>query len=275
MISEEIQCELRNRYNPEGSDLRLLQKHLLILLQHFDTICRKNNINYWLSSGTCLGAVRHKGFIPWDDDIDIEMTREDYMKFASVWQDDEDFVLQTYKNDLYYTQPFSKLRLRKTFVYEGCFTSLYQHKGIFLDIFIVEPSNAIVAHFCHFILGSLRHLSFHIKPCVISNLIFKFLKKICFGIINGMKFLTCFAKKDEMRYTNGTGAVKSIIKQYDIYPLSELEFEGRIYPVPGNVDGYLKRIFGNYMEIPNVLHNHSLQNITFLGAEDFERLNSL
>ena len=72
--------ELKQRYNPDNSDLRKAQLRMLEILKFVTNICDKNNLNYWLSSGTLLGAYRHQGFIPWDDDLDIEMPRKDYLK---------------------------------------------------------------------------------------------------------------------------------------------------------------------------------------------------
>ena len=102
MIDAETQQELRYRFNPDGSPLRFQQLRMLDILCYIDAICKENNIKYWLSSGTLIGAVRHGGFIPWDDDLDIEMLREDYLKFEKVFRENDDFALQTYKNDKYY-----------------------------------------------------------------------------------------------------------------------------------------------------------------------------
>ena len=77
MIDATIQQQLRERFNPEGSMLRKQQQRMLEILLHIDEVCTEHNIKYWLSSGTLLGAVRHGGFIPWDDDLDIEMLKED------------------------------------------------------------------------------------------------------------------------------------------------------------------------------------------------------
>ena len=76
--------ELVNMYNPDGSDLRNLQLRMLEILNVVDRICRKHDIKYWLCGGTLLGAVRHGGFIPWDDDLDIEMMREDFIRFSEI-----------------------------------------------------------------------------------------------------------------------------------------------------------------------------------------------
>lgn len=272
MISTETQNQLHQKYNPDGSELRLLQNHLLLLLDYFDKICQDNNIKYWLSSGTCLGSIRHGGFIPWDDDIDVEMLREDYLKFIKVWKDNNDFVLQTYKNDLYYTEPFAKLRLRNTYVSEGYVTSLYRHKGIFLDIFIMEQSNAIVAHICHFLLGSLRHLSFHLKSNCIINFGFKLLKNCCFGVIDCLRLFNFLSNGKELRHTIGTGVVRNVRNKEDIFPLGQAKFENSTYPIPGNVDSYLKKMYGDYMEIPHIIHTHSLKSIIFLSESDFHKL---
>lgn len=84
MITDTLQNELRERYNPDGSILRKQQLRMLEMLQYIDFVCKKHNIRYWLCSGTLLGAVRHGGFIPWDDDVDIEMLREDYKRLVRI-----------------------------------------------------------------------------------------------------------------------------------------------------------------------------------------------
>ena len=84
MTSNDIQTADFSRYNPEGSMLRRDQKELVEILKVLADICDRNGIRWWLSSGTLLGAVRHKGFVPWDDDVDIEMLKEDYLKLKKI-----------------------------------------------------------------------------------------------------------------------------------------------------------------------------------------------
>lgn len=86
MIDSQTNIKLIERFSPKGSLLDKHHQRLLEILIYFDKICRENNIRYWLSSGTALGAVRHGGFIPWDDDADVEMLREDFEKLKAIFQ---------------------------------------------------------------------------------------------------------------------------------------------------------------------------------------------
>ena len=79
------QAELRERFNPDGSSLRNHQLRMLEMLKYIDGVCKKHNISYWLSSGTLLGAVRHGGFIPWDDDLDIDASERLFEACESSW----------------------------------------------------------------------------------------------------------------------------------------------------------------------------------------------
>lgn len=142
MINQGI---LKEKYNPEGSLLRRHQLCMLEMLKYIDSVCKKNDIKYWLSSGTLLGAVRHKGFIPWDDDCDIEMLRSDYKKLLCCLKKENyangKYVLQTNENDVFYVMPYAKLRKVDTLVYErGEEDLLYKYRGVFIDIFPLEKS---------------------------------------------------------------------------------------------------------------------------------------
>lgn len=107
-----MDSELRKRFNPDGSLLRRQQLRMLELLEVIDVICRKHQIPYWLSSGTLIGAARHKGFIPWDDDLDIEMLRSDYLRLLKVLPQElpDNLALQTNETDPNYIFIYGKLR---------------------------------------------------------------------------------------------------------------------------------------------------------------------
>lgn len=265
MIDEKVHNELREKYNPDGSVLRNFQLQLLDNLKYFDAFCKENGIRYWLSSGTCLGAIRHGGFIPWDDDIDVEMLREDYLKFEKLFKSDEHFVLQTYKNDLYYTQPFPKLRSRSIIVKEGKGVAdhNYKYKGLYMDIFIMESSPRFVATFCHFLVGSIRHFGYIIKKRnAATDALYWFIKKAVYGLISVSRLFCVFSNKEILRHTLGTGLERKTRKRELIFPLTTAQFENIEVPVPGNYHGYLKRMFGDYMKIPesNAFHTHNIAN---------------
>ena len=125
----------------QETNLRKLQIADLYILLEVKRICNLYNIPYFLIGGTLLGAVRHKGFIPWDDDIDIGMLREDYQKFISICSHElkPTFILQTKENDANYPNPWSKIRLLGTtrleegYNYESSSSNIY---GIDIDIFV-------------------------------------------------------------------------------------------------------------------------------------------
>ena len=152
MIDEKLQNDLRAKYNPEGSQLRQHQLRTLEILKIVDIICREHDINYWLSSGTLLGAVRHKGFIPWDDDVDIEMLRDDFKKFNEIIPQylPENFKLQNHKTDKCYYWPFSKVRDERYPIKEVCNTDIrYKYHGVYIDVFCIEKGSLFFSKIPH------------------------------------------------------------------------------------------------------------------------------
>ena len=108
--------ELRARFNPEGSQLWKHQQRMVELLLAFDAICKRHHIRYWLIGGTLIGAARHQGFIPWDDDMDVQMLREDYLKMIEILprELDETMALQCRQTDENYFFQYAKLRDRRS-----------------------------------------------------------------------------------------------------------------------------------------------------------------
>ena len=122
--------------------LRQAQLVMLRMLKIIDYICRKHDISYWMCSGTLLGAVRHKGFIPWDDDLDICMIREDYERFVKIAVNEfpEDMMLQTRETDPHYHYlPLPcKVRDKKSFILSPGYEDEECEKGLFIDIFPMD-----------------------------------------------------------------------------------------------------------------------------------------
>ena len=132
---------MKQPYEISDLELKQLQRIELEMLIEVDRICRKYHIQYSLDGGTLLGAIRHKGFIPWDDDIDVIMLRPEYFRFRKVCKQELDqsrFFLQDYLSDPYYRWGYAKIRRNNTkFMRQGQET-LKQHSGIFIDIFVAD-----------------------------------------------------------------------------------------------------------------------------------------
>ena len=149
MIDIEIQAGLRCRFNPDGSLLRRHQLKLLEMLKFIDKVCRSNDIPYWLSSGTLIGAMRHGGFIPWDDDVDVEMLATDFPRFQEAVErvGDPRYVVQTTANDPEFLFAFGKLRDLNSLVEESNgLDSLLKYRGCYIDVFTIAPSSSRKLH---------------------------------------------------------------------------------------------------------------------------------
>lgn len=122
-------------------DLRRLHQVQLEMLLELDRVCRELGVAYQLGAGSLLGAVRHGGFIPWDDDVDVVMLRADYQRFLRDAPPllDSRFFLQTWRSDPHFQSSFAKLRRHDSVFKETCFQHTKQHHGIYLDLFPFDP----------------------------------------------------------------------------------------------------------------------------------------
>ena len=122
------------------TELRRLQLTQLEILKEIDRVCRDHDIPYSLYAGTLLGAVRHKAFIPWDDDLDICMTRVNYERFLQAWEKESPvgYILQNKENSPRFTQSFTKIRKDHTTFLEIEGEKGQYHNGVFVDVFPVD-----------------------------------------------------------------------------------------------------------------------------------------
>lgn len=252
MIDEDLQIRLREKYNPDGSSLRQHQLALLEMLEYVDDICRRHNIRYWLSSGTLLGAYRHGGFIPWDDDLDVEMLDGDYMRFIEVMKHEESdkYVLQTQESDPGAFVSFAKLRELNTLCKESNGWDRHmKYQGRFIDIFHLFPSSSI---WIHRIVKKIFGVEIRIKVyCHNRKLLNKCTHAVLYKVVYPvLRRIAMINAKDLLRHYIPTTFVAARSLN-EIFPLSEISFEGKPFPAPGNVEAYLNRMFDNDLSIPS------------------------
>lgn len=255
-----------NRISVVGPEiLRRIQLIELEMLREVDRICRKNGLKYVLYSGTLLGAVRHGGFVPWDDDIDVAMLYEDYIRFIEVapkeW-DTEKFFLKTQETDKDCNIVFAQIK-RKNTVYcrEGRETS-DTHPGVFLDIipFFNGSSSRIVHVIQHKICAFYKAMVWsHLgaRTAVNGKLYYTLLSKVSnkTAYKKFMKWATLVKKPtDNLAYLafirNPYNAVHTRRKTYE--NIKEMEFEGFKFYVPIDCEKVLCSLYSNYQEYPVV-----------------------
>lgn len=219
-------------------DLRILQLCDVQLLRIVTKICDANNISYWLAYGTLLGSVRHRGFIPWDDDMDIEMPRRDYDRVLSVLRDVlEPIGITLYKNDNNIGVGYKHLET-----------------GIWLDIFADDEYYAdSFDEACSYLNSAMpRYRKVYARNIKIATTDWK--AETRNRIIGEGKGAHAYLYlQPEFSY------VKEIIRPKDIViPLIEREYEGYFFKTPNDVDAYLRGVYGNnYMGFPRngILHH--------------------
>jgi lipopolysaccharide cholinephosphotransferase len=246
--------------------LTKLHSTLLEILDEFVRFCDENNLTYFLISGTLLGAVRHKGFIPWDDDMDVAMPRNDYEKFIMIYDNLEktNYYVFSHKTrnmaNKYYRNYTKFCKKNTVFAEEGKDPNNYA--GIFIDIFPFDNCVFFLAplqtRIIQFVL-TLYHIKFKTMP---GNKIKLALGKLfCFflplSFIDGLltKLYILFNKSETKYISFFSGYYRwkrETQKRKIFFPASTVLFEGRYYCAPGNCDAYLTHFYGNYMELPPV-----------------------
>jgi len=244
-------------YNPEGSELRKIQLKMLDILIEVSRIAEKYNIPYWLSGGTLLGAARHGGFIPWDDDIDIELLRHDQKKLLKILKKElpSDLYVQT-PSDKGYRLLFSKVRDKNSVVYEDDDDlNSFEEKGIYIDIFPEERSYKWMKTVVDFFVGRSYRRIKRGKPFYSIRYFYEYsislfiLYPIGFVLMWIARAICYVLRPDNILHSYGIGNTTNHNASY-MFPLGKITFEGKIFSAPGNVDAYLTKQYGNYMAIP-------------------------
>lgn len=267
ILPENIQEQLKEQYNPEGSMLRRAQRRMTEMLSFVDRICVENKISYWIDSGTLLGARRHGGFIPWDDDVDICMLREDYVKFKQIMLHDnpsDEFVLQCHETDNHYFGTWDTLRDLKTELFDHSKRlDKYKYKGLQIDIFLIDDRcNKQMWRFFR------QYFAYLVNAPLFEGRLTKYIRwNVPFAFFLLAKVLLPISRwltkpsKTYLYYANGMFWHLKWKRQV-IFPLSKIEFEGKYFSAPNEVDKYLDVIYGDWKAIPSVEHRET-HNFSF------------
>ena len=251
----ELADQYANRYNPKGSRLRNDQEELVKILKDLADICDKHGIQWWLSSGTLLGAARHRGFIPWDDDVDIVMLRKDYRKLKKILlsMDNDEYFPQCMESDVEYVNTFMKFRRKKGRLDTINRRTLnYKYAGLFIDIFCIEYTNRFCASASKHIYHALQHPTIYIKNKWIRRTLIRFVEIFTFTLIIPLfRLLGKINPKHEYHYEHGSGWYNHTFFMKDTFPLAKAEFEGHLFPVPKDMDAYLTNVYGDWRKYPS------------------------
>lgn len=262
--------EGKNKKREETSyEMRDLQMVTLGIMKEVDRICKKHDIHYFLSAGTALGAIRHQGFIPWDEDIDIGMLRSDFDHFRSIIRQEltEEYYYQTLEKGKENCLPFDQIMKNNTAYVRLELSQSKTHHGLHIDIFpfdnvsheeekreeqmkkVLKYRNLLKQKLTKQIFNSknpIKNLIIHSNYYVMKLVPFNYLKKkmeesltLYKNIETGLVADLCTHYKKIMYF-----------KKEDIFPAKLALFEDMMFPVPNNVDAYLTTMYGDYMTPP-------------------------
>ena len=275
--------------NTYHGKLKIVHNILLAYILEIDRICKKHDIKYFLAGGTLLGAIRHKGFIPWDDDADVMMLREDYDKFVKVAQQElpSNMFVQNPKTEKLNHHVFTKIRIDNTlFATKHTGKFLDMHNGIFVDILSQDntSNNKVIQNlhiYATLIFRSMVFNKWARKPmktggnhpilCKVANFIkdrcpFKFLEFIQDNTITLFKN----NKKSKYLYDGmGRNLRRGVFPKEWLEEVIYVDFEGYKLPVPKYYDEYLTYLYGDYMQMIPVSQRRVSHSIVLMDLGEY------
>lgn len=272
------------KYKFSNSELRKLQLKSLELILEFKKFCEENNLKWFLCGGGCIGAIRHEGFIPWDDDLDVFMMRKDYERFFSIAKKSKlSFHVIRTSEKVFSGQTFISVTDKNTTVIKKEQVGLKVPRGITIDVFPLDatPSNFFKQQIQMF---NALLFSLYITSVIPKNHGF-LISLICFILLSlipsfkfRIKLALLFEKNmtkyniDECDYVKelcaGPKYMKNLYKK-SLFEKGELKkFENTFLPVPNGYDEYLKIAFGNYMELPPENERINSHDIVFIDLDN-------
>lgn len=239
-----------------SKELKQAQKVMYGMLVEIDDICTKHRIDYWLDGGTLLGAVREKGFIPWDDDLDVCMKIEDFHRFCELAQKElpADMFLQTSDTDKSYPYDYAKIRSSKAKMVEKheIGKEVKYNQGVYVDIFpmiTVKKSlySPLARKLTYLFLKLFSYKYLNIRAA--RRAVVRFVESLHAGWKNG---------DDVVIYSGHIPNLSFAIRVSDLYPLQRVGFEDGEFLAPHSTHSYLTTLYGaDYMQPPKLNERHT------------------
>ena len=250
----------------DNNQIEALRRKELQILLEIDRICKKRKISYQLAFGTLIGAVRHQGFIPWDDDIDVAMERKEYERFKLACKEElsSSFFYQSNDTDPEYYHLVDKIRMNDTVFKEKYIARWNIHHGVYVDIFPFDnvPTNAILRkmHFLHFHFFRVGLMSKYFVSNERKGVkkYLSYIAKIIYAPFS-LDFLYRRAVKVASKYRKqrkyvfnlyDSITVNSLLEYAWIKDTEQVLFEKHLFPAPKHYDAVLRTIYGDYNTLP-------------------------
>lgn len=253
-----------------GQDITLEELKLIELdmVKYLDGVCRKHNIHYYMVGGTLLGAVRHKGFIPWDDDIDVAMPRMEFEKLQSVMSEEKGYYkIQFYNNTQGYGYPFPKMIDTRTTLIDYKAGTGKEKTSVYIDIFLYDGMGRtlMAAEARYWFLKALKRMVFLSKrnfkmESLGKTLLFSVPWGVChlIGVDRLNKLYNYFAGRKAFHKTEIVACAAGRYGRGELFPREvfektiDLSFEDTVLPAPIEYKKYLRSIYGDFMTLPPV-----------------------
>ena len=240
-----------------------LKQCIVGIMDEIHTFCQEHNIRYYLMQGTLLGSVRHQGFIPWDDDLDIGMFREDYEKFCKLFHSDNSYELRCIQNNKDYYLPFGKVIDTRTILQEEVHTA--KPIGAYVDVFIldyVEKDSAKLTNYykrsLKTTLEDLRYMQLRKNRPLWKNALIlaghllypRSIHKMAWD--RDQRAIAVSSRKPTQWVSNlhSPWGDREVVPASCFEDVKEYPFEGRTYYGPADYDTYLSMLYGDYMTPP-------------------------
>ena len=261
-------------------ELRDLQHELMNMLLVVDLFCKKNGIEYCIESGTALGAKRHSGFIPWDDDLDICMDRSEYIKFCKLFIENppEGLELQTHSTDKRYVNGYAKIRHLYSKTKEDRININYKHQGLFLDVFPYEQVNPFLLKISHLCFHRILFYLVSRKPDKLGFLVIV-LNFFYYIAVTFDKIFRLITKILPSTYSQTYGCnIYAKMGQYNkemFFPCKVVNFEGHRVPGPSKIEEYLNTTYGDYMKLPPIEQRNHVHYNSFTITKSLNKIHKI